>query len=209
MRKRNQGFTLIELLVVIAIIAILAAILFPVFARARENARKATCLSNMKQLGLGLSMYVQDFDGAYPYDSYGPGCTYTTPSGQQITNGYMLWMFMIYPYVKNAKMFNCPSTTETFTGDMRYGYNAGFLNGKSEAVLVAPADTIAFSETITPGNPYRIYYSRTTQTFDTTNGGTLHPRHMEGLNCAYADGHAKWVQQTTILRNNLAWTGTP
>jgi len=79
--ETRRGFTLIELLVVIAIIAILAAILFPVFARAREKARTASCQNNMKQLGIGLMMYVQDYDGKYPLDSYGPGVTYTLPTG--------------------------------------------------------------------------------------------------------------------------------
>ncbi len=193
------------------IIAILAAILFPVFARAREKARAASCLSNMKQLGLGINMYLQDFDSKYFLDSYGPGCVYTTPSGQAV-NGYMLWMFMVYPYVKNVQLFNCPSAGTTFvgayTGDMRYGYN-GWLNGRAEIDIKVPAELIALAETTTPGNPYRIYYNPTTRVFDTTNGGTLSPRHNEGMNCAYADGHAKWVKADSILTNNVAWTSSP
>ena len=88
----KRGFTLIELLVVIAIIAILAAILFPVFAKAREKARAASCLSNMKQLAIGISMYVQDYDERYMYNSFGPGVgSYPTPDGGTASN-YMLWM---------------------------------------------------------------------------------------------------------------------
>jgi prepilin-type N-terminal cleavage/methylation domain-containing protein/prepilin-type processing-associated H-X9-DG protein len=127
------AFTLIELLVVIAIIAILASILFPVFARARENARRASCMSNMKQIGLGITMYVQDYDEKYPIPWYGatyPGGYSTveqTKSGtpgeyfHQCTSGYcgasydkhwITWMDMIYPYVKSVQVFRCPSSTD-------------------------------------------------------------------------------------------------
>jgi len=99
----RRGFTLIELLVVIAIIAILAAILFPVFARAREKARQTSCLSNVKQLGLGIQMYAQDYDemivsGVYDYNN----------SGTWNTGDYS-WRDAILPYVKNAQIFVCPS----------------------------------------------------------------------------------------------------
>jgi prepilin-type N-terminal cleavage/methylation domain-containing protein len=96
--SRKTGFTLIELLVVIAIIAILAAILFPVFARARENARRASCQSNLKQIGLGWQMYVQDYDSRLPVYE---GATYTGNSGTV--------MPLLAPYVKNGQIFYCPS----------------------------------------------------------------------------------------------------
>jgi prepilin-type N-terminal cleavage/methylation domain-containing protein/prepilin-type processing-associated H-X9-DG protein len=103
MRTDRKAFTLIELLVVIAIIAILAAILFPVFAQAREKARAATCISNLKQCALGSKMYAQDFDGTclptgamFPYAG--------EPDG---ANGW--WPQLINPYVKNYQMMNCPS----------------------------------------------------------------------------------------------------
>ncbi|MBM3498472.1 MAG: DUF1559 domain-containing protein [Armatimonadetes bacterium] len=95
--RRSQGFTLIELLVVIAIIAILAAILFPVFARAREKARQTSCLSNVKQLGLGVMMYCQDYDETYP--GYYPPWPATVPSPQGCS-----WWEGIYPYVKNYQL---------------------------------------------------------------------------------------------------------
>jgi prepilin-type N-terminal cleavage/methylation domain-containing protein/prepilin-type processing-associated H-X9-DG protein len=99
-----KAFTLIELLVVIAIIAILAAILFPVFAQAREKARQTSCLSNMKQIGLGFMMYKTDYDGTFPsayfHRNFNPG------GGG---NGYIHWSGMINPYVKNFDLYKCPS----------------------------------------------------------------------------------------------------
>jgi len=100
--RRNNGFTLIELLVVIAIIAILAAILFPVFAQAREKARQITCVSNMKQLGLGILQYVQDFD-----ETYSPG--FTDWVGTATT-----WPVAVSPYVKTFKVYQCPDDSLAF-----------------------------------------------------------------------------------------------
>lgn len=102
MLTQRKGFTLIELLVVIAIIAILAAILFPVFAKAREKARQSSCLSNQKQIGLALMQYVQDYDETYPR-------AYYYPFGSGGATGYMHWSGMIMPYCKSNQMFVCPS----------------------------------------------------------------------------------------------------
>ena len=99
---RSKGFTLIELLVVIAIISILAAILFPVFARARENGRRTSCLSNMKQLGLGVMQYQQDNDEMYPQ-------AYWYKNDQGDLNGYMQWSGATMPYVKSEQLYVCPS----------------------------------------------------------------------------------------------------
>jgi len=107
-KRQHKAFTLIELLVVIAIIAILAAILFPVFARARENARRASCMSNLKQIGLGMMMYVQDYDETYPlsyeYNSQLP------PDGYSWSGTLWFWQQTIYPYTKNDQLYICPST---------------------------------------------------------------------------------------------------
>lgn len=103
-KQKTTGFTLIELLVVIAIIAILAAILFPVFGRARENARRSSCQSNLKQIGLGLMQYTQDYDEMLPYGWYGPDGNDSTPNGVRYK-----WMDVAYPYVKSTQVFSCPS----------------------------------------------------------------------------------------------------
>lgn len=100
--RKKHGFTLIELLVVIAIIAILAAILFPVFAKAREQARKTSCLSNMKQLGTGILMYVQDNDETMPLTNYGVNLT---PQNKYTYE----WQNSVQPYLKNRQIFRCPS----------------------------------------------------------------------------------------------------
>src|SRR5690349_11617651 len=106
-RHRHTGFTLIELLVVIAIIAILAAILFPVFAQAREKARAISCLSNTKQLGTAVAMYVQDYDEIFPFSNDFGNPTYITP-GSPIQGGYRYWGDAIAPYVKSSGASHLP-----------------------------------------------------------------------------------------------------
>lgn len=120
---RKQGFTLIELLVVIAIIAILAAIIFPVFNRAREKARSATCQSNLKQIMLGFKMYVQDFDDKFPAPcspNFNGGGSVTNTHNNVVENFETTWIFQVQPYIKNDQIFKCPSYT---TFNVGYGYN--------------------------------------------------------------------------------------
>lgn len=141
----RKGFTLIELLVVIAIIAILAAILFPVFARARESARRSSCLSNLKQIGLGLMMYTQDYDEQLPKTAFAN--PQVPPLGWAMS-GYWLWQQQIYDYVKSKQVFYCPSSAfggslSSGVGGFRegnYGANNGAM-GISLAVFQAPAET--------------------------------------------------------------------
>lgn len=136
-RKSRTGFTLIELLVVIAIIAILAAILFPVFAKARDKARQAACLSNLKQMGLGVMMYKDDYDNTYPpvvnaqptEFPGGTGWIATLPSGYA-----WAWQQLIYPYTKNYQMFYCPNSPLRYSA--QYGHQtAWYLYGANANVL--------------------------------------------------------------------------
>jgi prepilin-type N-terminal cleavage/methylation domain-containing protein/prepilin-type processing-associated H-X9-DG protein len=134
MRRRRGGFTLIELLVVIAIIAILAAILFPVFAQAREKARSSSCLSNQKQIALAFSMYSQDYDETYPL---GQIATLINP----VTNIPYRWEDAVTPYIKGGNVggiLTCPSAPSR-----AYAYSMnGVLGGRSQAQAGNPADTV-------------------------------------------------------------------
>ena len=156
-QRTRRGFTLIELLVVIAIISILAAILFPVFSRARENARRANCLSNLKQIGLGITMYVQDNNGRYPLSSSASSVSPRTR-----------WPDYIYPYVKNEQVFICLSAPENLVNKGwahntsrvygGHGYNYQYLGNSrtappnlpftaKESIIQTPAETIAVADT--------------------------------------------------------------
>jgi prepilin-type N-terminal cleavage/methylation domain-containing protein len=151
-RKSQSGFTLIELLVVIAIIAILAAILFPVFAQAREKARQASCLSNEKQIGLALLMYVQDYDEQFPV---GIKLGFVNPNN---FNGYLEgvgWAGQIYPYTKSAQIVKCPddstanvNATATVAAlyPVSYFYNRNMALNPADASLNAAASTVAIAE---------------------------------------------------------------
>jgi prepilin-type N-terminal cleavage/methylation domain-containing protein/prepilin-type processing-associated H-X9-DG protein len=137
-RSARRGFTLIELLVVIAIIAILAAILFPVFARARENARRASCQSNLKQMGLGMMQYVQDYDGYYPFFSTSGLTGYQASADLCALPGAncagathdVKWAHLIQPYIKSTQLFVCPNTpgARSIGRNVSYGMNFHYLS---------------------------------------------------------------------------------
>ena len=128
--NRKSGFTLIELLVVIAIIAILAAILFPVFAQARDKARSASCLSNTKQVGTAVLMYAQDYDEYIPRNAH-PDPGRVAEGAHFVDCSTPRWMDVIYPYIKNEQVFNCPSDSfSTISGPLPTGANFSIAGNK-------------------------------------------------------------------------------
>lgn len=193
---RRTGFTLIELLVVIAIIAILAAILFPVFARAREKARQASCLSNLKQLGMAQLMYIQDYDECLPYYPIAPAPAPATTSYWAADRCYGVFM----PYVKNTQLWLC--TTRRSPADMGMTFSTYSVNGYvlfpnayppgnptgpvSDASIPNPSEFIFFYDRI-------VGYSESQQPH---NGGT---------NRQYLDGHAKWTKDVPPMSAFKWW----
>ena len=204
----RRGFTLIELLVVIAIIAILAAILFPVFARAREKARQTSCLSNLKQLGLGMLMYAQDYDEKFLVRYYIPDPTF---SDGVSSGGYTVYSALL-PYVKNAQIFRCPSNTPpgtlraTHGGTVSFTTSYGFnwyviLNARYNSLMFNQQDPVKVC-LMTEYNPAGSAGHAAYFPWMCTSTGT--PRdflflHNDGQNIVFGDGHAKWHGRQDML----------
>lgn len=199
----KRGFTLIELLVVIAIIAILAAILFPVFARAREKARQTSCLSNCKQIGLAYMQYAQDYDETYPVWRNNMGTT----GGDDV-----YWYEAIYPYVKNDQVYTCPSRKNRAVGygqncdHMGYGSSSSTGTPVNMADVDYPAQTLLFcdNESTCSYCPHRWILNPSTYgyIYDTYVQAAVH---NDGGNVGYCDGHAKWHQKDDYLRHPEIW----
>ncbi|MBV9864798.1 MAG: DUF1559 domain-containing protein [Abitibacteriaceae bacterium] len=212
-RRVRRGFTLIELLVVIAIIAILAAILFPVFAKARENARRSSCASNLKQIGLGIMQYSQDSDSTLPPPA-GPG----NPADTGGAAG--TWSQRIQPYVKSAQLFSCPSNPNhnkireaalpalnypainiSYGGSIHYfGFNGD--SGQSEASINAPASKIMVSE-------LQACCQATMGAADWDGNDLFNVRawsgHLGTWNCLYGDGHVKSMRPVATITPFNQW----
>ena len=209
--KSARAFTLIELLVVIAIIAILAAILFPVFAQAKEAAKKAACLSNTKQIGTALYIYLNDYDDTLPMANYPSTASVNGPWTQfQFHNGAGIseasWADLLYPYSKNLQIFACPddsgqavdSTGNPIPGEkLSYALNYYFyklpggvsrfaLSGGNMSEMTAPASKIFIAETGVDANGARREIVRP----DRDAG--MHRHGNKGSNYVYADTHAKY-----------------
>jgi prepilin-type N-terminal cleavage/methylation domain-containing protein/prepilin-type processing-associated H-X9-DG protein len=201
----RRGFTLIELLVVIAIIAILAAILFPVFARAREKARQSSCLSNVKQIALGLKMYSQDYDDRFPDYHY----------ADEADQPYF-WYYVIHPYIKNYQIFQCPSTSAGQGGYhdfkvphepdpgmlVNIGLNHPHMTDRPKmADIIKPAGTIMIGDARdADGGPTSnlIMCPLMTGDWAESSGWCIDARHNEGLNVGFVDGHAKWQREEVV-----------
>jgi prepilin-type N-terminal cleavage/methylation domain-containing protein/prepilin-type processing-associated H-X9-DG protein len=233
MNRPRKGFTLIELLVVIAIIAILAAILFPVFAQAREKARQTSCLSNQKQIGIGVLAYAQDFDEGLPPSNY------PDPTGTNNTT----WQFLIDPYVKanfpqkvsesvnqSLSIYVCPNydtaagnrpsssyiTNRAFFGSLDANLSASnrTLPG-TLALLQSPAQDVIVSEGTgscvwTDGNDDPAAYAALGSTLKSCNNIHLlaRTRHSAGANYLLGDGHVKWFKapSPSYTRSGTAYT---
>lgn len=230
MKKTFKAFTLIELLVVIAIIAILAAILFPVFARARENARRASCASNLKQIGLGVMQYAQDYDERMPSGRMNPGNSDSLGGA---------WPVLINPYVKSYQLFACPSNTRNTTlmdnsslPDVAFsattglvpvsygapvevgGNGAAFGNrgaaGPSLADFATVSQTIMVVDANTNSTDFRLTNDLWTSTNAQASGTrpALFAGHLSTMNVLFADGHVKTMKPLQTLSATLGGSGS-
>lgn len=205
--RRSDGFTLIELLVVVAIICILAAILFPVFSRARENARRTVCASNLRQIGLGITQYTQDNDETYPLRkaNYGIG-------------GFgASWHQAIYPYVKSTQVFACPSDpaidyppiTRVGTPDIveSYEINARIGEGLRVTAVLAPAEKIGVGEKYSGYTDYGIAYPEWGGAAPGAWQAWLqcYAFHMRTWNCLFLDGHVKALHPSATMTPANMW----
>ena len=233
MKNLKKGFTLIELLVVIAIIAILAAILFPVFAQAREKARASSCLSNLKQIGTAMLLYADDYEECFPvrliglplsYDAKYPRATFAVQDWTLAGPGqWWTWMDSMYDYVKNNSMYVCPSNSKNVPG---YGYNV-FISGawqngadhtsttslthsqiKEPASLVFVADTIIQGPNGEWNGQYGIVslgQSVIMYADDSSIGRKKAQRHNDGANYCFVDGHAKFYKRLSGPTEGTWW----
>jgi prepilin-type N-terminal cleavage/methylation domain-containing protein/prepilin-type processing-associated H-X9-DG protein len=226
--RTQRGFTLIELLVVTAIIALLAAILFPVFAQAREKARQASCLSNCRQIGLAVMLYTEDYDQTYPLYAHWPYHD-------------QLWYETILPYTRNKGIFTCPSVKVQHPADHGWnGYGVNYLHvimygpewsakwGRAndpslkgpqrEARLPRPAETIMIADAQAEKGSYAGWgWTAVYCPIEWPQGVTnyqaegldqtwaLSDRHNGGGNYIFADGHVKWLRRDAVIH----WSQEP
>jgi prepilin-type N-terminal cleavage/methylation domain-containing protein/prepilin-type processing-associated H-X9-DG protein len=203
-RATRRGFTLIELLVVIAIIAILAGILFPVFARAREAARQTACRSNVKQLTTALTMYSQDYDECYVLAFYNGGTAY--------------WPWIMNSYVKNGQVYKCPSdpqsqnsldTSNPADEFVTYGYNWNRLNGTAMAAVQKPAETVAFVDCNYYAGAPNSQPPPAPLDDPAVNVNPPITRHNDMANVGFLDGHVKSYRFSNLCKQQADEDGSP
>lgn len=224
----KKAFTLIELLVVIAIIAILAAILFPVFAQAKEAAKKTACLSNLKQIGTAFVLYASDADDMYPNATFSPlgadrlggWMYYKTFPAEKATvkgEGFDPTKGSLYPYVKSVDIFLCPSDSKAKVSGNSYAVNAcavpprtlGEGLGRSTTWFESPAGTILLGEDTGFPDLSATVDAAYLRTASTSDGYFAMPvtyvstRHTLGSNATFVDGHAKWNRSESYFANKL------
>lgn len=201
--KHTSGFTLLEILIVIAIVVLLAALLFPAFARAKEKAHMATCSSNLRQIYVGLNIYAADYNRYYP-----------PPRSYELSTIDCDWMDALYPYIKSAKVFQCPSNprgdyqptckpSETLEDrtilnhDGSYIINTGGKIHLRESNFYSPSSTLLLTE-------------GTSASFGITGMGNpniehsgIEAHHNNGCNVCFADGHVKWLKYEKLYDGDL------
>lgn len=227
--SRRNAFTLIELLVVIAIIGVIASILFPVFAQARERARRTACASNLKQLGLAYLQYAQDYD-----EKLLPGFKrqYTVSTNSGWNNPANMWYAMMQPYAKSEQVLFCPSAKNSTYSSyvvMMAGYDVDYdalppvsINGYignvkivSLASAARPSESIfmledSYGDTYTRPDARRFLSAGGYVDMVTYDWKTYYPgRHQDGHNLLYVDGHVKWGKPGTLKNRNFYLNEAP
>lgn len=202
----RRGFTLIELLVVIAIIAILAAILFPVFAQARAKARQASCLSNMRQLGMGLQMYYQDYDEALFFMAHNVDRSRVSPVAPIPAAADNRWWNQILPYTTNVpSLLICPDDSGRKGHPADNKPRSYVANRAAEGLMLAqidtPAEIIVVTEKSSHPNADDSWLEPPKNLYPKASLGEpvwALTRHSNGVNVTFFDGHAKWMSKGAL-----------